>query len=299
MKRISSPSTLLLVPALFLANAAWAIPRPFLVVLDPGHGGNDTGATVHSGATTLSEKQVTLELAKQVGAELMRRGVRVALTRNTDRDIPLSERTAIANKLGASVFISLHLNSSEAGPEGPAEGVETYILNNSTDNSSKRLADLENAVLQGSTANSLSPASAGAGDVALIVKDLMLDGNLGESQRLACAVQNQIVNVTSTPSTRYRNRGVKQALFYVLLGADMPSVLVEAGFLNNPRDRSIVTSAFAQRRISQAITSAILEFKAGYGRVGNFTALGRCKVGEHPLSAQKTVRTAHKTRLIQ
>jgi len=291
------PSFISCLFVLAAAVSAQAAPRPFLVVIDPGHGGADTGATVPFNGGSLSEKQVTLEIAKQVSADLMRRGIRVALTRNTDKDVPLPERTAIANKLGASVFISIHLNSSEEG-EGVAEGVETYILNNSTDHSSKRLADLENSVLKDSTAI-VPTAAAGTGDVALIVKDLMLDGNLGESKRLACAIQNQVVTATSTASTRYRNRGVKQALFYVLLGADMPSVLVEAGFLNNPRDRTIVTNPAAQKRISNSIAGAILEFRSGYGRSGNYSALGRCKVGEQHMSAQKTARAPRENRIIQ
>lgn len=274
-----------------LCFAQTSTAKPFLVVIDPGHGGADHGASVQVDGVTITEKEVTLTLAKQVATELARRGIRVALTRTEDKEVALPDRTALANKLGASVFISLHLNSSEAGPEGLAEGIETYILNNSSDTSSKRLADLENSVLQGSSANQLVSANS-AGDVALIVKDLMLDANLTESKRLGCAVQGQLVNSTSTSSTRYRNRGVKQALFYVLLGADMPSILVEAGFLNNPRDRMIVTSPMGQRRMSQSIANALSEFRLGMGRLATSRALARCKMGEHPLSPRKTVQQA-------
>lgn len=259
-------------------------------MIDPGHGGTDHGAQVQASSARLTEKDVTLQLAKQVAFELTRRGIRVALTRSKDEDVSLTERTAIANRLKADAFISIHMNSSQAGPEGEAEGVETYILNNSTDSSSKRLADLENAVLQDSQARGVS------GDVALIVKDLMLDANLGESQRLACSVQSQLVNATSTQSTRYRNRGVKQALFYVLLGADMPSILVEAGFLNNVRDRLIASSDAGQKRMAIALAQAVQEFRYGMGRVQNNNVLSRCKIREHLLSPRKTVRqTAQNT----
>jgi N-acetylmuramoyl-L-alanine amidase len=264
--------------------AGWFAPNayalPFMVVLDPGHGGSDTGAKVPVGRSWMYEKDVTLAVAKNVARVLMSQGVPVALTRTQDQDLQLSSRTAVANRLKANVFLSLHMNSSIETTQ--AEGVETYILNNATDHSSKRLADLENAVLQGSRATT-AIAHNTSGDVALIVKDLMLDSNLLESQRLACAVQNDLVQATSTTSTRYRNRGVKQALFFVLLGADMPSALVEMGFLNNNRDRDMVSSQSGLSRMGSSIAHAIIRFK-------NRSALGRCKVGEHPVFNRQTVQ---------
>src|SRR5690606_17595469 len=127
-----------------------------------------------------------------------------------DVDVALPERTAIANRLGASLFISLHMNS------GGAEGFETYILNTATDEQSKRLADLENKVLEGSVANQGS-----AGSVSLIVKDLLLAANFDESRDLACAVQGKVhqAALRFRKKNAVRNRGVKQGLFYVLLGA--------------------------------------------------------------------------------
>lgn len=266
-----------------LPPLAWSAPKPFLVVIDPGHGGTDHGASVKTGTSSLTEKDVTLSIAKQVQADLRQKGIRSVLTRSTDSDVPLAERTALANRLAADVFISIHVNSSPAA-ETASEGVETYILNNSTDLSSKRLADLENSVLQGSAAD-LSAQS----EVALIVKDLMLDANLHSSKRLACLVQNHLVEATSTPSTRYRNRGVKQALFYVLLGADMPSVLVEAGFLNNARDRMILSSAQGQLQISRSLVQAIHRFRLQGLHNKGPTELSSCKIHEHPLSANQSV----------
>jgi N-acetylmuramoyl-L-alanine amidase len=110
-------------------------------------------------------------------------------------------------------------------------------------------------------------------DIALILKDLRLDANLSESKRLACAVQTQLVNATSSSS-----RGVKQALFHVLLGADMPSILVEAGFLNNQRDRRIITSRIGQVKVSQAIATAVDEYRAHKMNSNHSIALNRCKV---------------------
>jgi len=150
-----------------------------------------------------------------------------------------------------------------------AEGIETFILNNATDATSKRLAHLENAGL------SIHPAAIkDQPDVGLILKDLRLDGNLHESKRLACAVQSQLMAVTRT----HRNRGVKQALFHVLLGADMPSVLVEAGFLTSANDRKRVLSPHGRRAMGAAITRAVEQYRQAKFDSKLLAQLSRCKV---------------------
>jgi N-acetylmuramoyl-L-alanine amidase len=250
----------------------------FRVVIDPGHGGIDEGTVYHDGSVRISEKSVTLELAKKVAHQLQARGILVTLTRSEDTEVPLPSRTALANRLKADVFISLHMNSTHAGsPLSDAQGVETYILNTTTDASSKRIAHLENSVI--STQEQTSPEQ---WDVAMILKDLRLDGNIAESKRLACAVQNHLVQVTSSdvvgPHRNRRNRGVKQALFHVLLGADMPSILVEAGFLTSSHDRTLVTSPRGQFEISRAIAHAIETFKSQKESHKTSLALSRCKI---------------------
>ncbi len=219
-----------------------------LVVIDPGHGGSDTGAVYEGGKTRLTEKHFTLLLARDLARELIIRGHNVILTRNEDRDMRLSDRTAIANKVKADIFISIHLNSSEEAIK--TGGVETFILNHATDETSRRLADLENAVLRDSQANS----DTGSSNVSLIMKDLILDANLAPSRDLACSVQSRIRG-------KINDRGVKQALFYVLLGADMPSILIESGFMNSKEDRDRIL--FTRPRLSMAadLAGAVDDFR--------------------------------------
>jgi N-acetylmuramoyl-L-alanine amidase len=268
-------ATLATVPLLALIaglSARAATPDPFLVVIDPGHGGQDHGAVYERSGVRVSEKEVTLKLALAAARELRAQGVRVVLTRGEDRDMTLPDRTALANRLGADVFVSLHMNSST---RSGAEGVETYILNHSTDQASERLARLENKVLPGSRAGEL-PES----DIGLIIKDLLLDSTAADSRKLACAVQRELVTSTSSAvSRRARDRGVRQGLFYVLLGADMPSVLVETGFLNHAIDRALVLSEQGQRNIAQALARSMVRFRDGGKRARTAHAsLSTCPV---------------------
>jgi N-acetylmuramoyl-L-alanine amidase len=244
---------------------------PFKVVIDPGHGGHDEGTIFNDGELRVSEKFITLQIARQVAHHLQSKGVKVALTRYKDKEVSLPARTALANRLQADAFISIHMNSTESGAETGAEGIETYILNNATDSTSKRLARMENSVI--STRSAESPQQM---DVALILKDLRLDGNLRESKRLACSVQNSLTRATSqlSAAASRRNRGVKQALFHVLLGADMPSVLVEAGFLSSTRDRNAVLSIRGRAAMGKAIANAIIHFQQNK----NSNRLATCKV---------------------
>ena len=257
----------------FLSLSSFAAPRPFIVVIDPGHGGNDYGTIYDNGRVKLAEKDVTLILAREAAKKLRAQGIRTILTRNEDRDVPLASRTAFANKVQADVFISLHMNSTATPMVSDAQGIETYILNNTTDASSRRLAHFENSVVGG------SPNLPDQLDVALILKDLRLDANLSESKRLACAVQsNLVLGTTPSPLSRLRNRGVKQALFYILLGADMPSALVEVGFLTSPRDRALVMSVKGQKRIAEAIATAISHYSRSKGTRRALLDLASCKV---------------------
>jgi N-acetylmuramoyl-L-alanine amidase len=232
-----------------------------LIVIDPGHGGSDTGAVfddhknikntfrVPGKKTSIAEKDLTLMIARDLARELLIKGNSVILTRNEDKDMQLPDRTALANRLKANIFISIHLNSS-AEKNQKSGGVETFILNHATDDSSKRLADLENKVLKESEAlaNTNSP------NVSLIMKDMILDANLEPSRQLACAVQTRLTKNTI-------NRGVKQALFYVLLGADMPSILIETGFINSKADRDRVLKTSSRLKMAAQIASAIDDYR--------------------------------------
>lgn len=245
-------------------------PPPFRVVIDPGHGGVDEGAVIQEGSRTIAEKTLTLALAKEAARSLRTQGIEAVLTRTYDTDVSLPLRTAMANRLQADLFLSIHLNS---GPASDAQGVETYILNTATDASSRRLQELENSVVRLAPEGSDGPHDP---DVALILKDLRLDANLGPSQTLACSIQGELVK-----ATRHRNRGVKQALFYVLLGADMPSALVEAGFLTSPRDRANLTTSLGQSRIGRAIAQGVERFRRSLRAAGSSAhpgiAMSNCK----------------------
>lgn len=284
--------------AVGVAADARAVPtpvsrKPFRIVIDPGHGGGDEGTVFDSGMVRIAEKDVTLALAKQVARNLSARGYTAILTRENDQEVSLPHRTGLANRLGADVFLSIHMNSAHSPHAKDAEGIETYILNHASDAASKRLAHLENTPLStGATAGADTPEKA---DVALILKDLRLDANLTESKLLACAIQKNLVLATSPqalqggvrkasfrvgqkPSWKNRNRGVKQALFHVLLGADMPSVLVEAGFLSSSQDRSFVLSPLGQKKMSWAIVRAIEQYKTVVEKPEATTALSNCTV---------------------
>lgn len=244
-----------------LGSAQAALPpQIFTVVLDPGHGGADEGTRIPTPAGAVTEKQISLGIAKLASRLLAKEGIRAILTRSKDQDLTLPERTAIANRLRAQAFISIHVNSTVGHRRPNAEGVETYILNPATDLTSRRLARIENQVLTAAGERIDTPQDL---DIALILKDLRLEANLADSKALACNLQQHLVRATSKgapTSAQSRNRGVKQALFHVLLGADMPSALVEAGFLTSPYDRSLLTTQRGQLTYARAIRDAVRAF---------------------------------------
>lgn len=261
----------------FQAGICRASVPHYRIVLDPGHGGSDQGTVYKTQTASITEKELTLTLAQQVAQKLKKHGFTAILTRNHDQSLSLPERTAIANRLKANLFLSIHLNSSPFNSptiiNEEASGFETYILNNATDASSRRLAHFENTIVTPYAKDSPEQL-----DVALILKDLRLDANLTESERLACNIQDRLIAATSRLPLKNRNRGVKQALFHVLLGADMPSALLEAGFLSNPKDRSILLSSHGRDLMSSAITRAIETFLKSKGSPKSRSMLSRCKV---------------------
>jgi len=191
-----------------------------LVVIDPGHGAEDLGA---EGPGGILEKDVTLATALALEEYLVGRGgIRVKLTRRGDAFVPLPDRTAVANEAGGAVFISLHVNSS---PASTVHGIETYVLDNTGDQASRKLAERENGVAE--------LAGAG-GDLAFMLSDLVQTGKLEDSVRLAQAVQLGIMTAVKSRHRDVRNLGVKKAPFHVLVGAHMPCILIEMGFLDHP-----------------------------------------------------------------
>ncbi len=191
------------------------------IVIDPGHGGRDYGAPGYIKGT--HEKYVALNIAKTLAQKIRKElACEVILTRSTDRYLTLEERTAIANTKSADLFISIHTNASR---NRRAFGIETYFLNLATDEDAIRVAARENAT---STKN--------ISDLQTILNDLMQNAKINESSRLATHVQTSLYGQMRKSYSRIRNLGVKQAPFYVLLGAQMPSILIETSFISNPRE---------------------------------------------------------------
>jgi N-acetylmuramoyl-L-alanine amidase len=224
------------------------------IVIDAGHGGKDPGAI--GARKGVYEKAVVLSLAKRVAAKLEKEtGCRVILTRNSDRYLSLEERTAIANTSGADLFLSIHAN---AHARSQAQGMETYFLNLATDEDSIRVAARENATSQKSIS-----------DLQGILQDLMQNAKVDESSRLAHFVQQGMVGAARTRHRDVVDKGVKQAPFYVLLGAQMPSVLVEVGFITNPTECDRLTTAAYQELLAQGITNGIKQYMADLKSAGN------------------------------
>ena len=195
-----------------------------VIVLDPGHGGEDFGAR---GAGGLLEKDVALDVAHRVKSILeQEERARVVLTRNDDSFVPLSSRTTIANNSHAALFVSLHANASEAGN---LTGLEVYYLDTEGDEAGKLLAERENHASE----KGKSPPS----DLAMMVSDLIQVGKVEDSVVLARTMESTISQqIQSSTGEPVRKLGVKKAPFYVLVGAHMPCILVEMLFIDNPLD---------------------------------------------------------------
>lgn len=214
------------------------------VVLDPGHGGKDPGAI---GVGGVAEKDVVLSVAKKLADKLKRdMGIKVVLTRTDDRFIPLEERTAIANAEQADLFISLHMNAS---PNGDAKGVETYYLDNTTDEASIQLAAREN-----------STSRKNVSDLQFILSDMTQNMKLEDSVALAHRLQGSLVATMGGHLHDIKDLGVKRALFYVLVGARMPSVLLEMFFITNRNEGQAMSRSKFQDAVADALYDGIQKF---------------------------------------
>jgi len=215
------------------------------IVIDPGHGGRDYGAP--GNYKGVHEKKIVLalakKLAKKIRAEL---SCEVVLTRETDKYLTLEERTAIANTKNADLFISIHTNSAR---DRRAFGIETYFLNLATDDESIRVAAFENATSEKNIS-----------DLQTILTDLMQNAKINESSRLAAHVQGELFQYMKKSYSKIKNKGVKQAPFYVLLGAQMPAILIETSFISNPRECKRLTDIHYQDRLCDGIVKGIREY---------------------------------------
>jgi N-acetylmuramoyl-L-alanine amidase len=225
------------------------------IVVDPGHGGKDPGAIGPSGT---QEKDITLAMALSLAKRLEKDlGCQVILTRKTDVYLALEERTAIANRVGADLFISIHANASR---NRKARGIETYYLNFSKNDKAAAVAARENGT-------SLKQVS----DLEMILFDLMANAKINESSRLASEIQNAMVKDLSRhfPGVMNHGDGVRQGPFYVLLGANMPSVLVETAFISNKKDEALLRNSRYRDHAARAIVRAVKNFDGTSRNIAN------------------------------
>lgn len=214
------------------------------VVLDPGHGGNDVGT---HGGSGLYEKDLTLDVAKRLGALLEERlGSEVVFTRSDDTYVALEERTRIANDRKADLFLSIHANSS---PYRAVAGVETYYLNFTTSKAALDVAARENATSEKSVF-----------DLKDLLQKIALKDKIDESREFAAKIESSLYTVSSKSNPSAKNRGVKKAPFVVLIGASMPSVLAEIGFLTNASDEALLRKGEHRQKIAEALYKGIAAY---------------------------------------
>lgn len=221
------------------------VPGIRTIVIDPGHGGRDVGA---SGAGGLLEKDITLAIARKLSSALSAKtGARIVLTRNDDTLISLDQRTAVANQYKADLFLSVHLNAAVVKN---ARGSETYFLSlEASDELARKAAETENASVSSTSANDLN----------LILWDLAHQAYVEESSRFAQTIQEEM-----NAATGVANRGVKQAPFKVLVGATMPAALVEIAFVSNPEEEVKLQTDEFQNLMVDALTRAVVRYKTAY-----------------------------------
>ena len=228
------------------------------VVIDPGHGGHDPGAMSNG----ITEADLVLDVALRLEKLLSQQpGVEVVLTRRTNEFIPLEERTAIANRENADLFLSIHANAHR---QTAVRGVETYFLNFAMNEEAEAVAARENAT-SGQTMGTL-PA---------IVKAIALNNKLAESRELAGLLQTTLVRKLRTQSTGVKDLGVKQAPFVVLIGAQMPSVLTEIAFLTNRPESSLLKQPAYRQQIAQALKDGVVRYQESLKKVTTVAARER------------------------
>src|SRR5208282_1926289 len=239
------------------ANEDHRQPGRFLVMSDPGHGGYDPGTQSSAGAM---EKDLALRIAARLKAALEARGIRAELTRSSDVFISLAERTRIANRAAADLFVSIHLNSS---PDVNTTGIEVYYLNNTTDRATIRLARMENAGADGYGAPDAS-------NLNYILTDLRQNYKASEAASVARMIDAQTVaDLDAGLGLNVNALGAKMGPFYVLVGAHMPAVLVECGFMSNAREATRLASPDYQDVLASAIATAVAHYFNADLAVGN------------------------------
>ena len=248
----SAPPTSLVAPG----TSAPAVGHR-LVVIDAGHGGHDPGTEA---AGDVAEKDLALQIATRLREALVAQGIDARMTRDGDTFLTLAARTQLANDNHADLFVSIHLNSS---PAADTAGIETYYLNNTTDRATIRLAHMENDVAGGYGAP-------GEPNLNYILTDLRQQDKANESASLARMIEEETVaDIGVSMGIRVNELGAKQGPFYVLVGALMPSVLVECGFLSNPDEARLLQSSPYQQALADGIARAVMHYFNADAAVGN------------------------------
>ncbi len=215
------------------------------VMIDPGHGGEDRGAR---GSGGLLEKDLVLDVSKRLARLLEKQGLEPRLTRTEDHFVSLEKRSAVANQAQADLFVSIHAN---AAPTPTPRGVETFFLSlEASDEASSRLAARENASFRQPRSGKPSGDS-----LNWLLHDMSSNETMHESDRFAKLADRELSRLGPVPS-----RGVKQAPFRVLMGAQMPSVLVEIGFMSNPAEENALRDARRREAIARALARAVVAF---------------------------------------
>lgn len=225
------------------------------IVIDPGHGGHDPGAS----ANGVAEAELVLDVARRLEKILLEQpGFEVVLTRRTNEYVALEERTTIANRESADLFLSIHANSS---PQAATRGVETFILNFASNPQAEAVAARENAT--SAKTMSMMPS---------LLQAIALNNKLDESREFGKAIQAALVKRLQLRDKAVRDLGVKQAPFVVLIGAAMPSVLAEISFLTNRTEASLLKQAAHRQRIAQGLADGILRYQSSLKKTGAIAA---------------------------
>ncbi|MBK6760261.1 MAG: N-acetylmuramoyl-L-alanine amidase [Ignavibacteria bacterium] len=227
-----------------------------VIVIDAGHGGQDAGA---EGVNGVYEKTVTLAIARKLRDRLREilPNTKVVMTRDSDVFIELYKRTQIANESGGKLFVSIHCNSMPTKPH-PAHGCETYILRPGRNNDAARVASLENASVKFERS---TQRYSGMTEDQIIIATMAQRSFVRLSESFASAIQKEVKK-----ETPLADRGMSQAGFFVLVGASMPNVLVETGFLSNTTDAEYLASSKGQSALAQSLANAIRTYSASYER---------------------------------
>ena len=236
-------------PNIFSSTTTGDRKKIYTIVVDAGHGGHDSGAV---GGKRYYEKTVVLQIAKRVAKYLKAKGFRVKMTRNNDRFIKLKNRTKFANRNRADIFVSIHANA--VGRKSRAKvvhGIETYYLQTTRSARASRVAAQENSVV-------LNKNDRLSNNV--ILNSVLSGPKLVQSHKLAIDIQNRILSNLQKSYRGVNNGGVKPAPFWVLVGAQMPSVLVEVGYISHPQERKRLFNPSYQDKLAKGIAEGVKNY---------------------------------------